>query len=86
MTQSAKLLPLLAIPKVVSRLDQIRLREVCDFLNERGIKLMLSNSAADFIKEQYSDYRIRTIKAKRAINCKGSCRGAVDEVVVTNYG
>lgn len=69
-----------------SRLDQMRLREVCDSLNERGIKFMLFNSATDFIKEQYFDYRVRTIKAKRAINCKGSRRGAVDEVVVTNYG
>lgn len=69
-----------------SRLDQIKLREACDTLNERGIKFMLSNSATDFIKDQYSEYHIQIIKAKRAINCKGSRRGTVDEVVVTNYG
>lgn len=32
-----------------SKKDQIRLRECCDDLNRRGIKFMLSNSAAPFI-------------------------------------
>lgn len=68
-----------------SRSEQVRLRECCDDLNSRGIKFMLSNSATDFIKEQYSDYNIQIVKAARAINSKGSKRGAVDEVVITNY-
>jgi DNA adenine methylase len=68
-----------------TRTDQIRLRECCDTLNERGIKFMLSNSATDFIKEQYADYKITTVQAKRAINSVASKRGDVDEVVVRNY-
>ena len=47
---------------------------------------MLSNSATDFIKEQYSEYNITIVKAKRAINSNASKRGQVDEIVVRNYG
>jgi len=65
--------------------DQIRLRECCDDLDKRGLKFMLSNSATDFIKEQYADYHITIVQAKRAINSDSTKRGEVDEVVVRNY-
>ena len=68
-----------------SREDQIRLRECCDDLNARGIKFMLSNSATEFILEQYAAYNITIVKAKRAVNSVASKRGDVDEVVVRNY-
>lgn len=68
-----------------SREQQIQLRECCDRLNARGVKFMLSNSATDFIKEQYSDYHITIVQAKRAINSVASKRGDVDEVIITNY-
>jgi len=68
-----------------SRNEQIRLRECCDELHKRGIKFMLSNSATDFIKEQYANYNIIIVQAKRAINSDGAKRGEVDEVVVRNY-
>lgn len=68
-----------------SREQQIQLRECCDMLNARGIKFMLSNSATDFIKEQYSNYHITIVQAKRAINSVASKRGDVDEVIITNY-
>lgn len=45
--------------------DQIRLREFCDQLNERGIKFLLSNSSAQLIKDQYENYTITTVKANR---------------------
>ena len=66
--------------------EQIRLRECCDDLTHRNIKFMLSNSATDFIKEQYGNYNITIVKAKRAINSDATGRGAIDEVVVRNYG
>jgi DNA adenine methylase len=66
--------------------DQIRLREVCDDLNKRGIKFLLSNSSTDFIKEQYSAYEINIVKANRAINSNGEKRGEVEEVLIRNYG
>lgn len=68
-----------------SRDDQIQLRECCDNLTQRGIKFMLSNSATDFIREQYAAYHITVVRAKRAINSDAARRGQVDEVVVRNY-
>lgn len=68
-----------------SRADQIRLREKCDILNDMGAKFMLSNAATEFIKDQYTDYRIVTVKARRAVSCNGNGRGQVDEVVIMNY-
>ena len=68
-----------------TRDDQIRLRECCDDLNARGLKFMLSNSATDFIKEQYAAYHITIVHAKRAVNSDSTKRGEVDEVVVRNY-
>jgi DNA adenine methylase len=65
--------------------DQIKLRECCDDLSTRGIKFMLSNSATDFIKEQYSAYYVNVVRAKRAINSDSSKRGEIDELVVRNY-
>jgi len=68
-----------------SRDEQIRLRICCDDLHKRGIKFMLSNSATDFIKQQYSAYNIAIVQAKRAINSNATKRGDIDEVVVRNY-
>lgn len=65
--------------------DQIRLREFCDQLNERGIKFLLSNSSAPLIKDQYDNYTITTVKANRAINSNGADRGEVDEFLIRNY-
>lgn len=64
---------------------QIRLKKVCDRLNERGIKFLLSNSATDFILDLYKDYIITFVKARRAINSVAEKRGEVDEVLVMNY-
>lgn len=65
--------------------EQIRLKNVCDKLNAKGIKFLLSNSATDFIKDLYRDYRIEVIQAKRAINSKADKRGEIDEVLVMNF-
>ena len=66
--------------------EQIRLKNTCDKLNEKGIKFLLSNSATDFIKDLYKDkYIIKTIQAKRAINSKADKRGEIDEVLVMNF-
>lgn len=67
------------------RTEQVRLRECCDELTRRKIKFMLSNSATEFIREQYADYDITPVRAKRAINSNASKRGHVDEVVIRNY-
>ncbi|MBN2150912.1 MAG: DNA adenine methylase [Candidatus Lokiarchaeota archaeon] len=53
-------------------------------LDDRGCKVMLSNSYCDFILDLYKGYRIETIMAIRAINCVGAKRGKIKEVLVLN--
>lgn len=65
--------------------DQVDLRKACDELNEKGVKFLLSNSSAQFIKDQYKDYKISIVKANRAINSNGADRGEVDELLIRNY-
>ena len=64
---------------------QRELKELCDKLDKKGIKFLQSNSDCEFIRELYSGYRIKTIKAKRAINSKGNSRGEINEVLIYNY-
>ena len=68
------------------RNEQIRLKHCCDELTQRGIKFMLSNSSTEFIKELYKDYDISIVQAKRAINSDATKRGAIEEVLIRNYG
>lgn len=65
--------------------EQRRLKEVCDELNAKGIKFLLSNSATDFILDLYKEYNIEKISAKRVINSNANNRGNVDEVLIRNY-
>lgn len=66
--------------------DQLRLRDVCNMLNDKGVKFLLSNSASDFIWDIYSDYAIHVVQANRAVNSNASRRGRVDEFLIRNYG
>ncbi len=68
------------------RSEQIRLKECCDTLTNRGVKFLLSNSATAFIKNLYKGYDIKIVKAKRAINSDASKRGSIEEVLIRNYG
>lgn len=68
-----------------NREEQIRLKNLCDKLDRKGVKFLLSNSSTEFIKDLYKDYNIKIVKAKRSINSKGNSRGEVDEVLVRNY-
>lgn len=65
--------------------EQIELKEECDKLNKKGIRFLLSNSSCDFIHNLYKDYNIKIIPAKRSINADATKRGAVDEVLISNY-
>lgn len=68
------------------RSEQMRLKQCCDELTKRGVKFLLSNSATAFIKDLYKDYDISVVQAKRAINADASKRGAIEEVLIRNYG
>jgi DNA adenine methylase len=66
--------------------DQIRLRDLCNQLNDKGIKFLVSNSATPLIEDLYKDYEIKHVKAKRSINSVAEKRGEIDEVLIRNYG
>lgn len=66
--------------------EQIRLKNCCDALARRGVNFLLSNSATPFIRELYADYTVTLVKARRAINSDGNKRGAIQEVLIRNYG
>lgn len=68
------------------REEQLRLKECCDALTARGVKFLLSNSATPFIRELYGSYRVSIVQARRAVNSVASRRGAIEEVLVRNYG
>lgn len=68
--------------------EQTELRDTFVKLHERGCFVMLSNSDTPFINELYSGLdgiTINKITAGRSINSKGSGRGKITEVLVTNY-
>lgn len=73
------------IPGGWAERDQVRLKEACDGLNKKGVKFLLSNSSANFIKELYKDYEILTVEASRAINSDAGQRGEVEEFLIKNY-
>ncbi|WP_211232566.1 DNA adenine methylase [Oleidesulfovibrio alaskensis] len=66
------------------RSEQERLKAVCDALNKKGTKFLLSNSDTRFIKELYRDYEVIPVKAKRAINSRADSRGDVAELLIKN--
>ncbi|MDU1911097.1 DNA adenine methylase [Fusobacterium sp.] len=68
-----------------SKQEQIELKKLCDQLNKKGIKFLLSNSATDFIKELYKEYYIESVNAKRNINSCKDGRGNIEELLIRNY-
>ncbi len=68
-----------------NRDDQSRLATVFADLDNRGCKVMLSNSDTPFVRQLYRQYSIHKLAARRAINTRADLRGPVWEVVVLNY-
>ena len=67
--------------------DQLRLKFLIDDLTARGINAMLSDSPHPWIVGLYegSRYDVAQYPARRAINSRADRRGAIDELLVTNY-
>jgi DNA adenine methylase len=67
--------------------DQERLRDFAVRLGKQSVKVMLSNSDTPFIRHLYkaSTFKIATVQAPRMVNCKGTGRDAVNELIITNY-
>lgn len=62
--------------------DQVRLKNFAEHLSNKGVKLMISNSNTDFIKNLYKNFNISTITIKYSLpnRRKESC-----ELLITNY-
>jgi DNA adenine methylase len=60
---------------------------------EKEAKLMLSNSDPtninpkdNFFKKAYHGYNLFKVSANRAVNCNGTGRGKINELLIINYG
>jgi DNA adenine methylase len=66
--------------------QQIRLAEVFAELARRGVKVMLSNSDVQRLRELYAHFDIVDVEASRSINSVASRRGKkVQEIVVRSF-
>jgi len=74
--------------------EQIRLARFCRHIHGKGAKFILSNSDPKnedpkdrFFEEHYEKFGfdIDRVKANRAINCKASGRGQINELLITNF-
>jgi len=65
--------------------EQGRLAETFRNLDRKNCYAMLSNSDSKLVRELYRGWRIRIAPARRSINSDATARGAVNEIVVTNY-
>lgn len=72
--------------------DQIRLAKFYEKMDKKGAYLILSNSDPknnnsndDFFDKLYNKYNIDRVLASRSINCIGSKRGQISELIITNY-
>ncbi|AFY31987.1 DNA adenine methylase [Calothrix sp. PCC 7507] len=67
--------------------DQERLRNTCAELASRGVKVMISNSDCELIRNLYQEinFNIYRIAAARSINSNTKKRGMVYELLITSY-
>ena len=71
---------------------QIELAKFYEKLSYKGAKVMLSNSDPknyqeddEFFDDLYGKFNIQRVSVSRMINSKGTGRGKVKEILVTNY-
>lgn len=68
--------------------SQRRLAEVFAELNVRGVKVLLSNSMTDFVRELYGNMpgvKIEEVLATRCVNSRADRRGKISEALVRNF-
>jgi DNA adenine methylase len=70
-----------------SEKDQQRLAAFAAELHRQGVKIMLSNSDTQFIRDFYPApiWNISVVEAPRMVNCKAEGRVAVNELLIRNY-
>ncbi len=72
-------------------LEQIRLKEFCEILENKGYQWILSNSDVkgkdpnnNFFDDLYSSFKIFRVNARRSINANPKKRGNLTELLITN--
>lgn len=65
--------------------EQRSLSRVYKALNERGCRVMLSNSDSPAVASLYKDFNIEKVHVSRAINSRADRRGKIPELIITNY-
>jgi len=65
--------------------DHIRLAGVFAELAKAGVLVMESNSDTGFVREAYRAWRLHRVQARRPINSRPGGRGAISELIITNY-
>lgn len=68
-------------------MEQVRLKMFCDSISNKGALVMQSNSSpqCNYFHKLYDNYLIEQVQAVRSINSVGTKRGAVNEILITNY-
>lgn len=71
--------------------EQVRLKQFCDDLHQKGSHWVLSNSDVkgvdignEFFDDLYANYQIQRVEAKRMINSNVSRRGVLTELLINN--
>lgn len=71
--------------------EQVRLRDFCNTIVQRGSRFLLSNSdvkgknpSDNFFDELYSDYQIQRVWATRMVNANSQKRGKLTELMISN--
>lgn len=72
--------------------EQIRLRDYCQMLDEKGALWMLSNADCSaknskdlFFEDAYQHFNINRVYASRSINANPKKRGKLTELLIRNY-
>lgn len=72
--------------------EQIELSKFIDEMNNKGAKIVISNSDPknsnindDFFDNIYSAYKIKRVEATRMINSKSEARGKIKELLISNF-
>jgi DNA adenine methylase len=63
--------------------EQHELAALVASASKRGVHIMLSNSDTSFIRKLYQDFSLHTVRARRMVNCDGTKRGEINEVVIS---
>lgn len=65
--------------------EQISLKLFVDILTSKKVKVMLSNSCTEFIKDLYKDYYQIILNTKYSLGGKNASRGNKSELLIKNY-